>query len=179
MRARAAWRIAILLLAFAPWYVSAGDVPEIDAASKLLSSRNLLIPVHGVSRAMLRDTFAELRGLKVHEAIDIAAPRGTPVVATDDGRVVKLFTSVAGGLTVYQFDRDEHFAYYYAHLDSYADGLREGAMLKRGELIGYVGSTGNAAYDATHLHFTIYRLSPGKEWWKGVSINPYPLLGER
>lgn len=197
MGERVAWRIATLVIAFAPWNLSSSGFPDIsahrsvtvrtgdanpesdEAIARLLSSRTLLIPVQGVSRATLRDTFAERRGLKLHDAIDIAAPRGTPVVATDDGRVVKLFRSVAGGLTVYQFDRDERVAYYYAHLGAYAKGLHEGATLKRGELIGYVGSTGNASYDAPHLHFTIYRLGSTKEWWKGVSINPYPFLTEQ
>ena len=197
MRQRVAGCTAIVLIAFAPWNLSAGDVPETgarhsvmvrtmeanpesdEAIAKLLASRNLLIPVEGVSRAMLRDTFAERRGLLPHDAIDIAAPRGTPVVATDDGRVVKLFRSVAGGLTVYQFDPGDRFAYYYAHLDAYAKGLREGATVKRGELIGYVGSTGNASYAAPHLHFAIYRLSPTKQWWKGVAINPFPFLGHQ
>lgn len=196
MQERVARRVAILLVALAPWSLSASGAPETrahpaaavgtgtgdanpesdDAIAKLLSSRRLLIPVRGISRTMLRDSFAEQRGLKPHDAIDIAAPRGTPVVATDDGRVVKLYRSVAGGLTVYQFDRDDRFAYYYAHLDSYAEGLREGAIVKRGDLIGHVGSTGNASYAAPHLHFAIYRLSAAKQWWKGVAINPHPFL---
>lgn len=104
--------------------------------------------------------------------------RGTPVVAADDGRVVKLYRSLAGGLTVYQFDIDAKFTYYYAHLDGYADGLREGTTLKRGDPIGYVGSTGNAAPDAPHLHFAIFRLAPDRKWWKGSAINPYLFLND-
>ena len=104
------------------------------------------------------------------------APRGTPVVAVDDGKVVKLFNSKPGGLTVYQFDPDEKLAYYYAHLDRYAPGLAEGTVVKRGDVIGYVGSTGNANPDAPHLHFAVFVLGPEKRWWQGTPINPYPLL---
>jgi peptidoglycan LD-endopeptidase LytH len=136
----------------------------------------LRIPVLGIDASMLRDTFAERRGTQPHEALDIAAPRGTPVVAVAPGRVVKLFTSVPGGLTVYQFDASERYAYYYAHLDRYADGLKEGQWLDGGAAVGTVGSTGNASPDAPHLHFAIFELGPGREWWKGTPVNPYPLL---
>ena len=125
---------------------------------------------------MLRDDFNDVRGTGRHEALDIMAPRGTPVHAVADGRVAKLFTSVPGGLTVYQFDSTGSVAYYYAHLDRYADGLREGLELKRGDPIGTVGSTGNAATDAPHLHFAVYVLGPQREWWKGTPVNPYPLF---
>ena len=104
------------------------------------------------------------------------APRGTPVLAADDGVVKKLFTSVPGGLTVYEFDPDQRYCYYYAHLDSYASGLREGQHLRRGALVGHVGTTGNAPKDAPHLHFAIFLLEPEKRWWKGTPINPYPVL---
>jgi murein DD-endopeptidase MepM/ murein hydrolase activator NlpD len=104
------------------------------------------------------------------------APVNTPVVAVDDGKVVKLFNSVPGGLTVYQYDASGTFAYYYAHLDSYAADLEEGQELKRGDLIGYVGATGNADTLAPHLHFAIFLLGPEKQWWKGTAINPYPLF---
>jgi peptidoglycan LD-endopeptidase LytH len=147
-----------------------------EAPDPPLVERGLLIPVVGVPPHELRDTFSERRGLTLHEAIDIAAPRGTQVVATDDGRVVKLFRSVPGGLTIYQADRDDRLMYYYAHLDAYAAGLREGDRVQRGDVIGYVGSTGNAPPNAPHLHFAIFRLPPGKEWWKGTPINPYPYL---
>ena len=151
--------------------------PAIDDASvQLLKARRLAVPVEGVARSSLLDTYDDRRGLKAHEAIDIAAPRGTPVVAVDDGRIVKLFRSVPGGLTIYQFDPEQQFTYYYAHLDRYADGIREGMTIRRGELIGYVGTTGNAAPDAPHLHFAIFRLGPERQWWKGTAINPYPFL---
>lgn len=138
----------------------------------------LLLPVQGVRPAQLHDTFAEGRGggTRAHEALDIMAPRGTPVLAAVDGTVEKLFESVPGGLTIYEFDQDRTHAYYYAHLDRYADGLAEGAALRRGDVIGYVGSTGNAAEDAPHLHFAIFVLGPEKRWWQGTAIDPYPLL---
>ena len=104
------------------------------------------------------------------------APRGTPVLAVDSGTIRKLFTSKAGGFTVYQFDNDELYCYYYAHLDRYAEGLTEGKPVQRGDLIGYVGSSGNAKPDAPHLHFAIFLLGPGKRWWEGKAINPYPIL---
>jgi len=137
----------------------------------------LLIPVAGVVASQLSDTFNDTRdGTRRHEALDIMASRGTPVLAASDGKVAKLFTSVPGGLTIYEFDPTATYAYYYAHLDRYAPGLAEGKALKRGDLIGYVGSTGDASPDAPHLHFAISVLGPEKQWWKGTAVNPYPLL---
>ncbi len=138
--------------------------------------RRIIIPIVGVDRGAMRDMFSEGRGDHRHEAIDIMAARGTPVIAVDDGVVKKLFTSKAGGLTVYEFDPDERFCYYYAHLDRYAAGLHEGQRLRRGEVLGYVGSTGNASENAPHLHFALIRLDPDKRWWKGTYVNPYPLF---
>ena len=141
--------------------------------------RAMIVPVAGVDRGAMRDMFNEVRGSRRHEAIDILAPRGTPVVATDDGIVKKLFTSKPGGLTVYQFDPDQRFCYYYAHLDGYAPGLHEGQVVKRGEVLGYVGTTGNAPKDAPHLHFALIRLDHERRWWKGTYVNPYPFLAGR
>ena len=139
--------------------------------------RQLAMPVDGVDRDSLRDTFAETRGgTRPHEALDIMAPRGTPVRAVRDGHIEKLFDSRNGGLTIYQFDPAAAYAYYYAHLDRYAPDLREKQQVKQGDLLGFVGSTGNAAPDAPHLHFAVFRLSPERQWWKGEAINPYPLL---
>jgi peptidoglycan LD-endopeptidase LytH len=140
-----------------------------------LRARALAIPVQGMTPRDLKDNFAELRGTRPHEAIDMLAPRGTPVVAVAEGTVQKLFTSDRGGLTVYQFDPEQAYSYYYAHLDRYADGLVEGKRLARGDLVGYVGTSGNAPANTPHLHFTIFRLGPGKHWWEGTPINPYPL----
>ena len=148
-----------------------------DPAHRLQA--RLLIPVAGADASQLYDSFNQTRGGGRHEAIDIPAPRGTPVIAVDDGRVVKLFNSKPGGLTVYQFDPDEKVAYYYAHLDRYAPGLAEGRQLKRGDLVGYVGSTGNANPAAPHLHFAIFELGAEKRWWQGTPINPFPLFTGR
>lgn len=160
----------------------AAPVPTqvLPTAATSAATSGLLLPVAGVKTSQLLDTYTQARsGGRLHDAIDIMAPRGTPVLAVADGRVVKLFDSKQGGLTVYQFDTSEAVAYYYAHLDSYAAGVVEGKQLKRGELVGYVGSTGNASPDGPHLHFAIFMLGPEKNWWQGTAINPYPLLGGR
>jgi len=137
----------------------------------------LLVPVQGIGPAQLRDTFTDARSEgRVHDAIDILAPAGTPVLAVADGTVEKLFRSERGGLTVYQFAPGGQYCYYYAHLQRYAEGLAEHQAITRGQVIGYVGSTGNASPDAPHLHFEIHRLGPEKQWWKGQPLNPYPLL---
>jgi len=146
--------------------------------ARLLTAHRLIVPVKGIRRAQVRDNYDEMRDGARHEALDIAAPRGTPVVAVGDGRVVKLFNSRAGGLTVYQFDPEERFAYYYAHLDRYADDIREGALVRRGEVIGYVGTTGNAPPQSPHLHFAIFRLGAQPQWWKGTPLNPYSYLND-
>lgn len=150
--------------------------PAVGAVPPVVAQ--LLIPVAGISASQLNDTFNQARDAECrHEALDIPAPKGTQVLAVADGKIVKLFDSKPGGLTVYQFDTSEKFAYYYAHLDRYAAGINEGTALKRGDLIGYVGTTGNADPATPHLHFAIFALSPDKQWWKGSPINPYPLLG--
>jgi len=142
-----------------------------------LMQRDLLVPVQGVPRAALQDTFNDARSEgRVHDAIDIMAPRYTPVLAVDAGRIVKLFTSRLGGLTIYQFDPTETYCYYYAHLDHYAPGIQEGIQVVRGQVIGYVGFTGNASPEGPHLHFAIFRLNASKHWWEGEAINPYPIL---
>jgi len=141
-----------------------------------LAARALQFPVDGVRPETVQDTFLDGRSGRRHEALDIMAPRGTPVVAVDDGRIAKLFTSKPGGLTIYQYDPAERLAYYYAHLDRYAPGIKQGNKVKRGQVVGYVGSTGNARAEAPHLHFTVYALPPGKQWWKGVAINPFEKL---
>lgn len=152
----------------------------VPAANPPVPEGALVLPVAGVKAAQLSDTFDDKRGSdRIHEALDIMAPRGTPVLAASDGRVEKLFASKQGGLTLYQFDPTRTFAYYYAHLDRYAPGVAEGESVQRGEVIGYVGSTGNADPSAPHLHFAIFLLGPDKRWWEGTPINPYPLLTTR
>jgi murein DD-endopeptidase MepM/ murein hydrolase activator NlpD len=143
-----------------------------------LKGRGLVVPVAGVEPAELRPTFDEMRGggSRRHEALDILAPRGTPVVAAVDGRIAKLFTSKAGGLTIYQFDPEEQYSYYYAHLDRYAPGVVEGQTVTRGNVIGYVGTTGNAPPGTPHLHFAIFKLGPDKRWWEGEPVDPFSVL---
>jgi murein DD-endopeptidase MepM/ murein hydrolase activator NlpD len=141
------------------------------------SPNNLIVPVAGVRPDQLHDTFSENRSEgRVHDAIDIAAPLGTPVLAAADGTIVKLFQSERGGTTIYQLSTDNKFIYYYAHLDRYAEGLAEGRFVKQGETIAYVGDSGNAGAGNYHLHFSIAVISDPKRYWQGVNINPYPLL---
>jgi len=137
----------------------------------------LIIPVAGVRPDQLQDTFSAARSEgRVHDAIDIAAPRDTPVLAAAEGTISKLFHSDRGGTTIYQLSTDQKFVYYYAHLDRYADGLTEGAFVKQGQTIAYVGDTGNAGAGNYHLHFSIAVVSDPKHYWEGTNINPYPLL---
>ena len=141
---------------------------------RALRQKDLLVPVNGLKASSLHSTFGDPRSpTRAHEALDILAPRGTPVVAATDGKIVKLFTSARGGLTVYQFDAEERYCYYYAHLDSYATDLKEGSVVSRGQTLGYVGTTGNAPPGTPHLHFAINRLGPDKHWWEGEPIDPY------
>jgi murein DD-endopeptidase MepM/ murein hydrolase activator NlpD len=141
------------------------------------SPAKLIIPVSGVRPEQLRDTFAEARSEgRLHDAIDIPAPRGTTVIATADGPIVKLFQSERGGTTIYQLSTDGKYVYYYAHLDRYAEGVAEGHFAKQGETIAYVGDSGNAGSGNYHLHFSIAQISNPKDFWHGVNIDPYPLL---
>ncbi len=133
-------------------------------------------PIQGLAAADVRDTFDEVHNGHPHEAIDILAPRGAPVHAVVPGLVRKLFLSKAGGNTIYEFDQTEQYCYYYAHLERYAPGLREGMQVQRGDVIAFVGSTGNADLNTPHLHFAIFELGAGKQWWKGKAVNPYAAL---
>jgi murein DD-endopeptidase MepM/ murein hydrolase activator NlpD len=160
---------------------AAAPEPLVNAAlpdrADLPTDSGLLIPVQGKTAADLTDTFADSRMEgRSHEAIDIMAAAGTPVLAVSDGHIEKLFTSEKGGLTIYQFEPTGRYAYYYAHLQRYADGLREKQTIRKGQVIGYVGATGNADPTAPHLHFAIFLLGPERQWWTGTAINPYPLL---
>ena len=160
---------------------TAADVPKPKTVvpTNIIATDAIIIPVAGVHIEKLKDNFTDARAGHVHGALDIMAARGTPVLAAVDGKVRKLFTSRAGGITIYETDPAEEMIYYYAHLDRYAGGLVEGKLLRRGDVIGYVGSTGNAPANAPHLHFAISILPPTKEWWKGEPINPYPILTAR
>lgn len=152
--------------------------PPLPATGSASTSAPLAMPLPGLRPEQLQDTYDDPRGQsRSHEALDIMAPAGTPVLAVADGHVEKLFTSDQGGLTVYQFEPSGRYAYYYAHLQAYAPGLAEGQQLKRGQVLGYVGSSGNADPSAPHLHLAVFVLGPERRWWKGTPINPYPLLG--
>jgi murein DD-endopeptidase MepM/ murein hydrolase activator NlpD len=140
------------------------------------AEHRMVLPIQGLEASSLRDTFNDQHNGHRHEAIDIMAPRDTPVLAVVDGVIEKLFLSKPGGNTIYEFDGDEEYCYYYAHLDRYAEGLREGLRVSRGDVVGYVGSTGDASPNAPHLHFEIHVLGPGKHWWQGTPIDPYPVL---
>lgn len=157
-----------------PPTTSAMPVPAMPAS---VTAGTLLLPVQGITRQQLQDTFSDARSQgRSHDAIDIMAPAGTPVLAVADGSIEKLFTSERGGLTIYQFEPSGRLAYYYAHLQRYADGLAQGQTVRRGQVIGHVGSTGNANPEAPHLHFAIFVLGPERRWWEGQAINPYPVL---
>ncbi|HEX8359651.1 MAG TPA: M23 family metallopeptidase [Longimicrobium sp.] len=165
-----------------PAVVPAASAPVVHRAPAVLpmvpaTVAGLLIPVQGVAAASLVDTYLQARGKgERHDAIDIMAPRGTPVLATSDGVVMKLFTSARGGTTLYELAPDGRTIYYYAHLDRYAAGMAEGRSLRRGEVLGYVGNTGSAGPGNYHLHFEVSTTRDPARYWGGVSQNPYPLL---
>ncbi len=142
-----------------------------------LRREGLIIPVAGVAAKDLIDSFDDMRGgTRHHNALDIMAKRNTPVLAAVSGTVIKLHNSAAGGLTIYEADPASRFVMMYGHLDSYRPGLADGAKVTRGEIIGFVGSTGNANPLAPHLHFQVTRNDNMKEWWKGTPINPFPIF---
>ena len=160
----------------------AGGPPVTVAEGVVVGPTGLAIPVAGIKPDQLVDTYTQARagGQRTHDAIDIMAPEGTPVIAAGPGRVEKLFFSNGGGgVTAYVRSPDQRWSYYYAHLLSYAPGLAEGQQVRRGQVIGRVGHTGNANPAGPHLHFAILRMNPGERWWQGTAINPYPLLAGR
>ena len=160
--------------------------PQTDQASSpfapppnpsFVGTLKLIIPVAGVKPDQLLDTFTDARSEgRIHDAIDIPAPAGTPVLAAADGEIVKLFPSERGGTTIYQLSSDRKLVFYYAHLQRYADGLVVGKFAKQGDVIAYVGDTGNAGVGNFHLHFSISIVADPKRYWEGTNINPYPLL---
>jgi murein DD-endopeptidase MepM/ murein hydrolase activator NlpD len=160
-------------------YYGRGDAsPPMPASVQPASGGALAIPVHGVTASRLTDTFSQARaaGARVHDAIDIPAPEGTPVIAAGSGTLEKLFVSKDGGNTIYIRSDDGGWVHYYAHLRDYAPGLTEGQHVGRGAEIATVGSTGNADPTAPHLHFAVHRMAPGEPWHRGTPVNPYPLL---
>jgi peptidoglycan LD-endopeptidase LytH len=157
---------------------ASADTSEIVASPLELADlkASLVMPLAGIRIEDIPDSFNEARGTRPHEALDIMAPRGTPVLSAARGRILKLYQSPSGGLMIYASDASNRFILMYAHLDAYAPGLAEGALVRQGQPIGYVGSTGNAAPDAPHLHFGIARGRPDVQWWRGTPVNPHPLL---
>lgn len=145
---------------------TSGDIPR----------TNRRVPIDGVDIESWKGGFAERRGDRPHEAVDILAPRNTPVHAVDDGTIAKLFVSKAGGLTIYQFDLSGRLCYYYAHLERYAGGLHDGQDVSKGDVIGYVGTSGNAPANTPHLHFAVFQLDGERRWWKGTPIDPYEVF---
>lgn len=151
--------------------------PVVVAEQVAVAPSGLAIPVTGIRADQLTDTFDAARSQgRRHDAIDIMAAEGTPVIAATDGTIEKLFNSARGGTTIYERSPDQKWQYYYAHLSAYAPGLHEGQQVKRGEVIGRVGHTGDASANGPHLHFAINTMPGGSGWWQGSPINPYPLL---
>ena len=158
-----------------------GNVPSQKGDPGPLAQRGIGLPIAKLTHKDIYDTFDQSRGggERRHEATDIMAPKGTPVLAVDNGVIAKLFNSKQGGLTVYQFDSEEKYTFYYAHLDRYAEGIREGLLVRKGQVIGYVGVTGNSDPNAPHLHFGILQLGPDKKWYEDtLPVDPYPLLSK-
>ena len=160
------------VLAGAPPPSSAADVASLRALT-------LLVPVRGVPPTRIEDSFDAPRdGGRRHDAVDILAPRGTPVLSASDGTVRRVGTNALGGNVVWVADPQEHYAFYYAHLDRFAAGLKVGESVRRGTVLGYVGTTGNAPPNVPHLHFQIVRITDAKSWWSGPPVNPAPYLAE-
>ena len=154
----------------------ASAVSSTEAVDYLLA-RGFLIPVAGVTFEQLHDTFDEGRdGTRVHRALDILAPRGTPVLSADSGRILRVSVNALGGNTIYATDPLGRVVYYYAHLDAWHPGLVQGMVVARGDTLGFVGTTGNAPKDTPHLHFQVMRMPADGKYWDGDPINPYPLI---
>ncbi len=149
---------------------------QIGQAITDLRSRQLMLPIHGISAQQLKGSFYEMRGKSRHEATDILAARNTPVHAVEDGTIGKLFLSKFGGNTIYQIDPTGQYVYYYAHLERYEPSIKEGDKVKRGQVIGFVGTSGNAPPDTPHLHFCISIMTPEKKWWQAHAIDPYEIF---
>ncbi len=150
---------------------------RLAAAVAILALPHLRMPIDGVSPETIKGGFYEHREGHAHEAVDILAPRNTPVHAVEDGTIAKLFYSKGGGgNTIYEFDPTGKYAYYYAHLEKYAEGLHDGDAVKQGQVIGYVGTSGNAPPNTPHLHFAVFELSADRHWWHGKAVDPYPFL---
>jgi murein DD-endopeptidase MepM/ murein hydrolase activator NlpD len=175
---KAAAATAVFLIALGAGSIASAvqrvETPDLRPSMGVGPERQLIIPVDGVEVAQLVDSWGAPRSGHKHEGIDIFAAKGTPVRAAASGVIAKLFTSKLGGTTVYQFDASGRLIFYYAHLDGYATGLHAGDSVVQGQLVGFVGMTGNAT--TPHLHFEIQHANAAKEWWRGAAFNPYLAL---
>ena len=169
-------RPRVVLAGATPAAMGVASVSSMEAVDYLLA-RGILRPVAGISTTHLQDTFDEGRDAgRSHRALDILAPRGTPILSADSGRILRISVSSLGGNTIYATDPLGRIVYYYAHLDAYQPGLTQGAVVARGDTLGFVGTTGNAPKDTPHLHFQVMRMPRDGKYWDGEPINPYPLL---
>jgi peptidoglycan LD-endopeptidase LytH len=153
--------------------------PRVAATTGAVPAGRLRVPIDGVDIESFKGGFVERRGRRPHEAVDILSPRNTPVLAVDNGTVAKLFDSKAGGHTIYQFDPSGRLVYYYAHLEKYADNLQDGQLVKQGDVIGYVGTSGNAPPNTPHLHFAVFEVDDPGRWWDGKALDPYLVFKNR
>lgn len=157
-------------------YTPAGSTASADI--EYLRSRQIIVPVAGADMTRVEDSFNEPRdGDRVHRAIDILAPRGTPIVSADDGRIVRMTTSTLGGISMYTVDPETRIVYYYAHMDRYNDAMAPGKTISKGDTLGFVGTTGNAPKNTPHLHFQVMRWPADGKYWNGDPIDPFSLLG--
>ncbi len=154
------------------------EAPIAVTDEEYLHARSLMVPVEGIGPEKVPDTYWQDRdgGARSHQAVDILAKRGAPVLSVDSGTVLRLAKSTLGGITIYATDPGRRFVFYYAHLDRYAEGLYEGKPVAQGEVIGYVGTTGNAPKNTPHLHFQVMRFVDARQWWNGPPVDPRPFL---
>jgi peptidoglycan LD-endopeptidase LytH len=157
---------------------SAPVATTMSADVEYLVSRHILLPVAGADISKVEDTFFEGRdGDRVHRALDILAPRGTPILSADDGKILRMSTSALGGICMYTIDAQSRLVYYYAHMDHYNDAMSPGRSIVRGDTLGFVGTTGNAPKDTPHLHFQVMRWATDGKYWNGEPIDAYEALG--
>jgi murein DD-endopeptidase MepM/ murein hydrolase activator NlpD len=149
--------------------------PMLGSDSAFFRAYPLMVPVEGIEPTSLKDTFNQPRsGGRIHLATDILAMRGTPVLSSSDGRIIKLSTGGAGGITIYVADASGRYLHYYGHLEGYAPNVKEGLRVREGDVIGFVGTTGNAQPDAPHLHYQVMRSD--KDYWNGTPIDVRPFM---
>lgn len=169
----------------APALVSAKPPPDHARALPMAplpwTGMVLTVPIAGVARGDLADSWGDPRdnGLRLHHGTDIMAPVGTPIIAAAPGTIEKMWESAKGGKTLYIRSPARDWTCYYAHLSDYAPGLHEGQVVTAGQLIAYVGDTGNAGAGNYHLHFGLTHTTPDQHWYEGQDVDPYPYLAGR